>query len=150
MDSNQRFEEFKRMYASLPQNAPYKKVKKILNAMADLLPKTAYAVPVAKYREIKDLRAKEVKNSMFGTTIEGSISSEAPMVLATKDQAYLHRNMHRLLKNAWIESGKEGIAKAVEFIDKNNAKLNSVDKIRKTMNAATDVSISLNSFKGFM
>jgi len=48
---------------SLPVNGSYKSVQKVLNTIAELLPKTVYIANKSEQKEVVDLIEKETKNT---------------------------------------------------------------------------------------
>lgn len=132
------------IYVSLPENGPYKKVQIKLNEMASLMPKTAYKFTYTTLKQIVDIRDEEIRRSGFSDVgpdlkFSPNVSSERKEFLKTKEETYLYANTKRILKKAWNESGKQGIKKAVKYIDQNNQKINSESSMKNIMKVADAV-----------
>lgn len=132
------------IYRLLPTNGSYKSVQKELNALADLLPKTAYEMSYAKREQIVDLTKNEIKRGGFSDI--GVIDQRGPMVttealefLETKDTTHKYHNNSRMLKKAWKSNGKEGIRLVVKYIDTNNKNINSEHRTKTVMKVADTI-----------
>lgn len=104
--------------------------KKVLQKLRDIAARLPLSyVKGKKYmlHNIKDMRAKEIKNSQFfssETSIENLIS-EAPEYITIKKDTLYKVNHYRRIKKAFQERGKEGVHEYFRWVDQNNKRLNS-------------------------
>jgi hypothetical protein len=101
-----------------------KKLTKEIRTLAAKLPDSY--VEGVKYRtqEIQDLRQREVKNSMFGQSIEQSISKENETIIV-KGTTLFKVNHERRIKRAYLRDGIPGIKAYIKWVDANNKLLNA-------------------------
>jgi hypothetical protein len=101
-----------------------KQLTKEIRTLAAKLPDSY--VEGVKYRtqEIQDLRQREVKNSMFGQSIEQSISKENETIIV-KGTTLFKVNHERRIKRAYLRDGIPGIKSYIKWVDANNKLLNA-------------------------
>lgn len=98
-------------------------VKEIRN-IAKKLPLSYIEVQKYSKKEIIDLRERESKNSMFGQSVEQSISKESEYIIV-KGEALFPVNHERRLKRAYEREGVQGIKNYYKWVDSNNKRLNA-------------------------
>ena len=98
-------------------------VKEIRN-IAKKLPLSYVEGQKYSKKEIIDLRERESKNSMFGQSVEQSISKESEYVIV-KGEALFKVNHERRLKRAYERDGVQGIKNYYKWVDSNNKRLNA-------------------------
>ena len=98
-------------------------VKEIRN-IAKKLPLSYIEGQKYSKKEIIDLRERESKNSMFGQSVEQSISKESEYVIV-KGEALFKVNHERRLKRAYERDGVQGIKNYYKWVDSNNKRLNA-------------------------
>ena len=114
-----------------------KQLTKEIKALAAKLPDSY--VDGTKYRtqEIKDLRSREVKNSMFGQTIEQSISTENETFIVKGTTLY-KVNHERRIKRAYQRENIKGIKDYIKWVDSNNKLLNAKYKNTIVLNLVNE------------
>ena len=75
-------------------------------------------------KEIIDLRERESKNSMFGQSVEQSISKESEYIIV-KGETLFPVNHERRLNRAYEREGVQGIKNYYKWVDSNNKRLNA-------------------------
>ena len=98
-------------------------VKEIRN-IAKKLPLSYVEGQKYSKKEIIDLRERESKNSMFGQSVEQSISKESEYIMV-KGEALFKVNHERRLKRAYERNGTQGIKDYYKWVDSNNKRLNA-------------------------
>lgn len=98
-------------------------VKEIRN-IAKKLPLSYVEGQKYSKKEIIDLRERESKNSMFGQSVEQSISKESEYIIV-KGETLFPINHERRLKRAYEREGVQGIKNYYKWVDSNNKRLNA-------------------------
>ena len=98
-------------------------VKEIRN-IAKKLPLSYVEGQKYSKKEIIDLRERESKNSMFGQSVEQSISKESEYIIV-KGETLFPVNHERRLKRAYEREGVQGIKNYYKWVDINNKRLNA-------------------------
>ncbi len=98
-------------------------VKEIRN-IAKKLPLSYVEGQKYSKKEIIDLRERESKNSMFGQSVEQSISKESEYIIV-KGETLFPVNHERRLKRAYEREGLQGIKNYYKWVDSNNKRLNA-------------------------
>lgn len=98
-------------------------VKEIRN-IAKKLPLSYIEGQKYSKKEIIDLRERESKNSMFGQSVEQSISKESEYIIV-KGETLFPVNHERRLKRAYEREGLQGIKNYYKWVDSNNKRLNA-------------------------
>ena len=98
-------------------------VKEIRN-IAKKLPLSYVEGQKYSKKEIIDLRERESKNSMFGQSVEHSISKESEFIIV-KGETLFPVNHERRLKRAYERNGTQGIKDYYKWVDSNNKRLNA-------------------------
>jgi hypothetical protein len=101
-----------------------KNIVKEIRKIAKKLPLSYIEGQKYSKKEIIDLRERESKNSMFGQTIEQSISKESEYVIV-KGETLFKVNHERRLKRAYEREGVQGIKDYYKWVDSNNKRLNA-------------------------
>lgn len=101
-----------------------KQLTKEIRTLSAKLPDSYVEGTKYQQKEIKDLRQREVKNSMFGSAIEQTISTENETIIVKGSTLY-KVNHERRIKRAYIREGIKGIKEYIKWVDSNNKLLNA-------------------------
>jgi hypothetical protein len=126
-----------------------KQTLKRLKSFADMLPPSWYEGKYYQSRDMKDLRAKEIKNtavSLENLSSDLMISgSDKPITI--KGNTLYPVNHKRRIKEAYIKSGAQGVIDYFKWVDTNNAAINMKYDMKLISNILTEkVKASISEF----
>ena len=125
-------------FFNLQDGLTAKQCLKPLEAIANLLPKTVYIGKKVSKVIIKDLTAKESKNSMFPEIGQQPIIS-GDVETMRKSEAYFFANHKRRLRDAYKEGGKNGVLKYIKWVNENNKAVNGAHETSKAMGVLSEI-----------
>lgn len=114
-----------------------KQLTKEIRTLAAKLPDSYVEGTKYQQKEIKDLRQREVKNSMFGGSIEQTISTENETIIVKGSTLY-KVNHERRIKRSYQREGIKGIKEYIKWVDSNNKLLNAKYKNAIVLNLVNE------------
>ena len=126
-----------------------KQTLKRLKSFASMLPPSYYEGKFYKNSELKDLRAKEIKNSVVSVD---SLSSDVLLSghdkpVTIKGSTLYPINHARRIKEAYINKGAQGVLDYFKWVDVNNARINMKYDMKLISNILTEkVKASIKEF----
>ena len=100
-----------------------KQLTKEIKILAKKLPDSYVEGTAYQKRTIEDLRGREIRNQMFGSNLEQTISSENETIIV-KGTKLFKVNHERRIKRAYQRDGITGIKEYVKWVTTNNKNLN--------------------------
>lgn len=118
-----------------------KAARKAIESIIQKIPKSYYIINASVLKEMKDHRAKEIKNRMFTGNFETGVIdvSGNDEIIIIKDQRLAPINHRRRLYDAYKKAGIQGCRAYLRWVDKNNIMLNKVYGLKIELDVAKEL-----------